>query len=307
MNRQSEAAGSLMFTVCTSTFDRADTLPRVYEGLKQQTFRSFEWLVMDDGSTDGTRDLVHSWVNEAPFPIRYFYQPNSGKHVSENRAAGFARGTFITVLDSDDSYLPTALETFASAWESIEPSEREEFVGIVALCADQEGSLIGDPFPSDLLDTTYTELRSKHRVAGDKAGCARIDVVRRFPFPVFEGERRPIEGLVYRRIAREYRCRCVNQIVKIVEYQPDGLSASGRRLWITSARTAKLYFLESLTDGDLGAGPRVRNYANHLRFALHAGLGRQSWIDSPSKFSWLVTAPLGTLLYLRDRVLERLL
>src|SRR5206468_11602872 len=68
--------------------------------------------------------------------------------------------------------------------------------------------------------------------------------------------------------------------------------SSGRRLWMMSPRTAKLYFLESLTDSDLGAEPRVRNYANHLRFALHAGLGRQSWIDSPSKFSWLVTAPL---------------
>jgi len=305
MNRQSEAGERVRFTVGTPTFDRADTLPRVYDSLKQQTFRSFEWLVIDDGSTDATRDLVHSWVNEAPFPIRYFYQPNSGKHVCENRAARLAQGTFMAILDSDDWYLPTALETFATAWDSIEPSEREGFIGIVAHCADPDGSLIGDTFPSDVLDTTYTELRSKYRVTGDKAGCGRIDVVRQFPFPVFEGERRPIEGLVYRRIAREYRCRCVNQIVKIVEYQPDGLSASVRRLWMTSARTAKLYYLESLTERDLGAGPLLWNYANHFRFALHAGLGRQSWIDSPSKFSWVVTAPVGTVLYLRDRVRER--
>lgn len=305
MSWQSDAGESFMFTVSTPTFDRAHTLPKAYESLRQQSLRNFEWLVIDDGSTDETRDLVHSWIDEAPFPIRYFHQPNSGKNVCENRAAQLARGVFLAILDSDDWYLPTALETFASAWDSIEPSEREGFVGVVAHCADPNGVLIGDSFPRDVLDTTYTELRGEYRVAGDKAGCGRIEVVRRFPFPVFEGEREHAGGVVYRRIAREYRARCVNQIVKINEYQPDGMSASGRRLWIASPRTHKLFHLESLIDSDLGASRRLRYYAHHLRFALHAGLGRQSWVDSPSKLLWLMTAPLGAALYLRDRLFER--
>jgi glycosyltransferase involved in cell wall biosynthesis len=294
-----------MFTVSTPTFDRAHTLRKAYESLRQQTFRSFEWLVIDDGSTDETRDLVRSWIKNASFPIRYFHQPNSGKNACENRAAQAARGRFLAILDSDDWYVPTALETFASAWDSIEPSKRQEFVGIVAHCADPDGVLIGDPFPRDVLDTTYTELRGKYRVAGDKAGCGRIDVVRRFPFPVFEGERQHAGGVVYRRIAREYRARCVNKIVKINEYQPDGMTASGRRLWLASPRTEKLALLESLIDSDLGASRRLRSYASHLRFALHAGLGRKSWTDSPSKLAWLVTAPVGIMLYLRDLVRER--
>jgi glycosyltransferase involved in cell wall biosynthesis len=296
---------TLLFTVNTSTFNRAHTLPRAYESLTQQTLQNFEWLVVDDGSTDGTRDLVRSWIEEAPFPIRYFYQPNAGQNVCENRAAQFARGALMASLDSDDWYVPTALETFARAWDSIDPTERDEFVGIVALCVNPNGSLIGTPFPQDVLDTTYTEMRNKYGVVGDKAGCSRTEVVRSFPFPVFEGERHPMPGIAYRRIAREYRARCVNQTVKVVDYQPDGIMAN-HRLWsIKSPRTMKLYFLESLTDKDIGTRERLWNYANYVRFSLHGRRCRESWGESPSKLAWLVTAPAGALAYARDRILER--
>ena len=239
MTLESQAHHDLLFTVVTPTFNRAHTLTRVYESLKRQTFQSFEWLVIDDGSTDETRERVRAWLESTHFPIRYFYQLNSGKGACENKAAELARGRLLAVLDSDDWYVPTALETFAIAWDSIDARERDRFVGIVALCVDPTGAVIGDRFPADVLDTTYTELRGKYRVSGDKAGCARIEIVRQFPFPVFAGERGAAEGTVYRRIAREYCCRCVNQVVKVTEYQADGLTASGRRSWISSPRTAK--------------------------------------------------------------------
>lgn len=296
---------TVLFTVNTSTFNRAHTLPRTYESLRQQTLRSFEWLVVDDGSTDGTEDLVRSWVKDSPFPIRYYHQPNAGQNVCENRAAQLARGTFLASLDSDDWYVPTALETFARAWDSINPSERDGFVGIVALCVDPSGSVIGTRFPQDVLDTDYIEMRKKYGVLGDKAGCARTEVVRRFPLPVFDGERHPMPGTVYRRIAREYRARCVNQTVKVVDYQPDGVMANHRRWSVESPRTMKLYFLESLTDDDIRTKDRLWNYANHFRFSLHAGLARQSWTESPSKLAWLLAAPAGAAAYVRDRVLER--
>jgi glycosyltransferase involved in cell wall biosynthesis len=296
----------VVFTVATPTFNRAHTLPRVYESLELQTFRSFEWIVIDDGSTDDTRDLVEHWTASASFPIRYFHQENSGKAAGENRAAELARGSLLAILDSDDWYATTALEDFADAWDSIPRTERGGFVGIVALCVDESGALIGDRFPSDVLDTDYIELRSRYGVRGDKSGCARLDVVRAFPYPIFEGERRgTFEGIVLRRIARQYRCRCVNRIVLHKEYQPGGVSASGGTLWVASPRSAKLSMLESLLDSDLGLRSRLLTYAHHFRFALHARLIRQSWHDSPSKLWWAASAPLGSAAYLRDRRRER--
>jgi glycosyltransferase involved in cell wall biosynthesis len=291
-----------MFTVATPTFNRAHTLPRVYESLERQTFRSFEWIVIDDGSSDGTKELVDAWISASTFPIRYAYQPNSGKAVGENRAAELARGRFLAILDSDDWYAPTALAVFASAWGAIPEADQPSFAGVVALCVDPDGVVVGDRFPADVLDTDYTELRSTYGVRGDKSGCTRLDVVRKFPYPVFEGERRAtFESTVLRRMAREYRCRCVNEVVLTKEYQPDGVTASGWSQRVASPRSAKLSMLESLRDRDLAMPARLENYAHHFRFAAHAGLLRESWADSPSKALWLATAPMGGALYVRDR------
>jgi glycosyltransferase involved in cell wall biosynthesis len=288
------------FTVFTPTFNRAHTLPRVYNSLRSQTFTDFEWLVVDDGSTDETRQLVGAWAREAPFPIRYFHQPNSGKHVADNFALREARGRFYATLDSDDWYLPNSLDRFLGVWNSIDAGRRNAFVGVVGLCADPSGAVIGSTFPDHVLDTTYTDLRWKHGVTGDNAGCARTDVVRRFPHPLIAGENLIIEALVLARIAREYQVRCVNEILRVTEYQLGGISDSGRR-FVENPRTTTRFFLEQLQNGHLHGKERLRAQANHARYALHARLLKGSLSDSPSKILWLVTLPVAVSLYLRDR------
>ena len=292
------------FTVFTATFNRAHTLPRVYDSLRAQTLTDFEWLVVDDGSTDGTRELVAGWAEEAAFPIRYFHQENSGKHVAENVAVREAHGRFTATLDSDDWYAPDALESFLAAWESIPAAERDSFVGAVGLCADPTGAVIGMPFPADPLDTTYTDLLLRHRITGDKAGFGRTDVARDYRFPVIPGETLIIELLVYSRLARHYRIRCVNKVVKIVEYQAAGLSATTprRNEFVRNPRTATLFFREQLDVPNLPPRAVARAHANHTRYALHAGLGRQSLRDSPSKMLWVLTLPLAAAAYVRDRI-----
>ncbi len=290
------------FTVFTPTFNRAHTLPRVFESLDCQTFRDFEWLVVDDGSTDDTRSLIEEWRRAMPFPIRYLYQRNSGKHVADNLATRSARGRFIATLDSDDWYLPIALERFLAVWSSIPVDDQDGYVGVAALCSTPDGKLIGRRFPKDVLDTTYRELSAKLGVTGDKAGFGRTEVVRDFPFPVFEGETLILESLVYGRIARSYRLRCVNEILMIKEYQAAGLSADTRSDFASNPRTSKLYFLEQLLVGDGGEARLLSAYANHTRFALHAMATGQSFRDVPSKLRWLLTFPVALLVHLRDRI-----
>lgn len=292
------------FTVFTPTFNRAHTLPRVYESLKGQTFTDFEWLVVDDGSTDGTRELIERWLSEAPFRVRYFYQPNSGKHVADNLSVREALGRFHATLDSDDWYLPHALETFISVWETIDPAEREQFVGVVGLCAAPSGAVIGTPFPADPLDTNYSEAYSRHRVVGDKAGMGRVDVVRRFPHPVIPNEKLTIESIAYQRIARDYRIRCVNKILKVNDYRPGGLSSRSRENFRQNPRTAKLFFRQQL-DEPSNIAPRARFYAQHTRYSLHAGALLESLRESPSKLLWILTLPLSIFLWARDHMMPR--
>lgn len=292
-------------SVFTPTYDRAHVLGRVFESLLEQTCLDFEWLIVDDGSTDGTRELVREWLDHAPFPIRYFHQENSGKHVADNRAVAEAHGTLISTVDSDDWYVPQAVERFLEIWDSIPASQRDSFSSGVALCARPDGTVIGTPFPADVLDTTYAELRTVHRVSGDKAGFGRVDVVRKYPFPVFVGERLVPEGIQYARMGRRYRMRCVNEVLKIVDYQVAGLSDRMGELLQTNPRTAMLLEREVLLDGSDSWFDQFRSHAQLSRYALHARRPVDVLRMSPSKLLGVLGAPAGAALYARDRLRGR--
>ena len=172
-----------MFTVLTATYNRAHTLGRVWESLRAQTLHAFEWVVVDDGSTDGTADLVRGWTAQAPFPVRYLRQENKGKHVAVNRGVEAAAGEMIVILDSDDACLPTALERFAFHWRSIPMERRNEFYAVVCHCADPRGLRVGDPFPAHVVDARGLDARYLWKVRGEKWGTVRTDLMRAFPLP----------------------------------------------------------------------------------------------------------------------------
>ena len=114
-----------------------------------QTCRDFEWIVIDDGSSDKTAALVREWQREARFPITYRYHANRGKHVSVNQAVALARGELFLIADSDDRFFPEAMELFKESWEQIPVKRRLEFTGVTGLCTYDDGKIVGDYFPSD--------------------------------------------------------------------------------------------------------------------------------------------------------------
>src|SRR5271168_5258315 len=119
-----------LITVFTATYNRAHTINRVYDSLRLQTLRDFEWLVVDDGSMDGTVELVAGWTRLADFSIRYLRQDHAGKHFAHNRMLKEARGRFMVVLDSDDAFVPDALHKLMCAWNSIPEHERHTFYSV---------------------------------------------------------------------------------------------------------------------------------------------------------------------------------
>src|SRR4028119_2117569 len=219
-----------LFTVFTPTYNRAHTLHRVYDSLKAQTYRDFEWLIVDDGSTDDTKQLVEQWQKEANFPIRYIYQENAGKHVACNRGVREAKGELFLTFDSDDACVPEALERFKYHWDSIPEDKRDNFSAVTALCVDQDGKLVGNTFPFDITDSNSIEIHTKYNSFGDKWGFQRTEVLKEFPFPEFPGEKFIAEGIVWNRLSSKYQTRYVNEKLKIVEYREDGITASSARM-----------------------------------------------------------------------------
>jgi glycosyltransferase involved in cell wall biosynthesis len=222
---------SYRFTVLTPTYNRASTLPRVYAGLKAQTFRDFEWLIVDDGSSDGTGDLVRGWQAEAPFEIRYFCQENAGKHVAMNMGVREASGELFVSLDSDDAALPHALERFDKHWRDIEASpEAGRFSAVTGLAQHPDGTLIGTRFPQDVFDSDSVESRLRYKVKGDKWGFQATEIMREHPFPKAPDGSFVPEGIIWYEIARNYKTRYVNEpLLNVWTEGTDRLTNTPRR------------------------------------------------------------------------------
>jgi glycosyltransferase involved in cell wall biosynthesis len=284
----------------------------VYKSLLEQTFRDFEWLIVDDGSTDGTETLVKQWQQEAEFPIRYYWQPNSGKHVAFNRAVERAMGELFVGLDSDDWLAPNALERMLHHWQSIPPDLREGYVGVAGLCAYSDGKIVGTSFPQDVFDADAVTIRTLYRVEGDKFGMNRTDVLRQFPFPEDLG-RFVTEAIVWRRIARQYKERYVNEIFAYKEYQEGGLTDRGNplralRLRVESAPAMRLAAREfaEMPHGMVPLRGRLKAYANFVRWSLHSGVGILRQVkEAQHKQLVLCVLPLGIVRYLKDKQLLR--
>ncbi len=252
----------MRFTVLTTTYNRAHILGRVHESLCAQTFRDFEWLIVDDGSTDGTKDLVSSW--KPFFPIRYFWKPNGGKHTAMNLGVSVAGGEFALFFDSDDRCIPKTLERFDYHWRQIPNPSR--FANLSCLCCSPDGSIVGKPYPAVCVDAfTFTE-QLRYRSC-ERWGINRTDVLREFPWP--EGERFVPEGLVWNRISRKYAARFFNEPLRI--YYEDGLDSLSRKndRRASSPKSAMAYYRELA----LSPAPillRLRAVINYCRFAAHA-------------------------------------
>ncbi len=297
------ATASPTITVLTPSYNRAHTLPRLHESLVAQSFRDFEWVIVDDGSDDDTEPLAQSWMAAGGLEIRYRRQANKGKHVALNRGIEIARARFTTMVDSDDWLPPDSLERMLAWWDSIEADRRHLFSGVIGLCSDETGAIIGDRYPSEPFDCDPVELAYVYRISGDKHGMLRTEVLREFPFPFEEGRGFVSEALVWNRMALRYVERHVNEVFRIVEYQSDGLTSRARELMIESAAASRQFFLEELLlPHDLSRRQRSRSLANYVRFSFHARVGLPGQSRSvPSRAGWAALLPLGLGLYLRDR------
>ena len=211
-------------TIFTPSYNRAHTLSRLFESLREQTVHDFEWLVVDDGSTDETGTLIGGLTERAPFPVRYYRQDNAGKHVATNRGVELASGAVFWTVDSDDWLLPDSVERLLNHWSQV--SDRPHFAAVTGLCQDPEGTVIGSLLPAEVVDSNSLELTYRYRVRGDMAGFTRTSVMRDFPFP--EGDFNFVpEGIVWNQIAEHFQTRYVNEPVLVVDYQLDGITMGG--------------------------------------------------------------------------------
>lgn len=294
-----------VFTVFTPTYNRAHTLYRVYQSLQQQTFTDFEWLIVDDGSTDDTPALIENWQKQAPFSIRYYHQNNAGKHMAFNKGVLLAAGAYFLPIDSDDGFVPSALEEMWYWWLQIPENQRLAYTGIVTLCQFENGKICGDYFSHSPLDTNALELRYVHKKRGETWGFHRTEILKQYPFPKDENVRFIPENVVWDVIATKYKIRCINAPLRIF-YQD-----SGNQLTKSSpARKASVkdYFLLMLNRDwhyFINDPTSITKWALlYVRYSLHAKdwrfLSMRQYQHAGAFVLMLLTTVPGILLYSLD-------
>lgn len=209
-----------MITIFTPTYNRAYRLPNLYESLKRQTCKDFEWLVVDDGSADNTSDLFNEWQQENDFPIRYQYQENGGKHRAINQGLKLAKGHLFFIVDSDDSLPENAIATI----KRYEDKCTNKIGGLCFRKYDIRRQYKGPSFPLNEFESNSIELSTKYNISGDKAEIFRTDILQQYPFPEYNGETFVPEALIWYRIAEKYQLYCIDAVVYNFEYLEDGLT-----------------------------------------------------------------------------------
>ena len=263
----------MRFTVFTPAYNRGYIIEQLYDSLCRQTFRDFEWVVVDDGSTDNTEEVMQQLMaRDHFFPIVYHKQPNGGKHRAWNRGVELASGELFFGCDSDDYLTDDALEIADRIEQSIPEDEKGSFAGICGLRGSRENQMLGTSFEgAGYMDITYLE-REKNRVKGDKTEIMYTSVWKKYPYHEFEGENFLTEATALIRMADDgLKMRYFNQIVKFTEYLPDGLTANSWSRFMSSPRGYGLYIHQQIEHGLLRGKRKwraVANYYNQLHDSL---------------------------------------
>lgn len=258
----------MRITVFTPTYNRGYIIEKLYDSLKKQSFNDFEWIVVNDGSTDDTDEIFAQILkNDNDFPINYIKTINGGKHRAINIGVKQAKGELFFIVDSDD-YLPeNALERIDSIECTIESLQKKEFAGVCGLKAHMDGSIVGTTFNGDILDITSLQ-RSAHRVDGDKAEVFYTEVLRKYPFPEYKNENFMTECVVWDKIANDgLKLRFFNEKIYCCEYLPDGLTANSRKSFESTPKGHGLYVYQSILYGKIKGLRKWEEYLNY--YYLH--------------------------------------
>lgn len=215
-------------TILTPSFNRGGGIQRLYASLEAQTEKDFEWLIVDDGSTDETAHVVRKIRETATFPIRYIYKENGGKHTALNVGIKAIESELTFIVDSDDTITPDAVKTILRYHSRYE--DEHNLCGYSFLRAFPDGKINGSEFNPNEWIASYIESRiNADDTMADKAEVFLTCCLKEFPFPEYPGERFLGEDIVWVRMARKYNMVHINEIIYIGDYQVDGLTKNRRK------------------------------------------------------------------------------
>lgn len=290
-----------MITVFTPTYNRAYILPKLYESLCAQTDKDFEWLVVDDGSTDETSSLLEKWKREKQININYHHKENGGLNSAYNFAVSLTNNEIFFRVDSDDSVRCNAIEEIKKNWHLAK--DKEKICGLVFLSVFKDGQIVGKHPFDKTTESNFFEYRNKFGATGDRAEVIKTAVLKKYPFPKFGNEKFCPEGLMWNRIAKDYNAVYLNIPIYEREYIEDSITTNVVSTLKRNSIGATTYYSELLN-----MNPKffyfIKNSLLFWRYAFFNKKGIIENLKAVPRRSWFFILPsLGILLI--DRIKGR--
>lgn len=288
----------MMITVLTPTFNRGGGLQSLWNSLQKQTVKDFEWLVVDDGSTDGTKNLITQLQEKSDFPIRYIYKNNGGKHTALNVGIQTICSELTFIVDSDDCVTDDAIESILKIHKKYRA--QNNICGYAFLRAFPDGKVNGKKFDVDEKIGSYIDVRVNGDDTGaDKAEVFKTHCLKEFPFPEYPNEKFLGEDLVWVRMARKYEMVHINKAIYVGNYLEDGLTNNRRKHNIASP-IGCMHRAEEFMESDLKTRYRIKGGLQYIVYGRFAGVEVVDLIrKSRHKILATVCIPGGLLLYAR--------
>lgn len=291
-------------TVFTPTFNRADLLKKCYESLLTQNYKNFEWLIIDDGSTDDTVSVVNEISNVKKMNIRYFYKENGGKHSAINFGVNNANSNIFFLLDSDDVLSENSLELINQNWKNV---ESEQFCGITGLSKYKDGAIIGDRFLNNYWEVSFADVYLKYGLKGDKAVCFKTDILKQYPFPEKENIRFVFEAVVWHEMAKKYNVLALNEVFQVKEYLKQGLTDSSYKKWYVRSLAFSYFNLIKNKTYSFQKYPKAY-FWNFIYLGINSRLSKTSYfedLNSWEKIMYLIFYPRAYYSYINMKNLMK--
>ena len=216
-------------TVFTPTYNRAYLLPQLYKSLTEQTSKAFTWIIVDDGSTDDTGSLVSGWINEQVIDIVYIKQENGGKMKAHNVGVEHTKTELFVCVDSDDWLVPTSVEMIINEWSKLSQESKSRIAGIIAYRGKNEYEVMETAFPTGCSESGLYQLYEAG-FRGETTLIFKTEIIKRYPFPIIEGEKFITEAYIYDQIDWKYSYYLLPVIIIVCEYRNDGLTRNSLKL-----------------------------------------------------------------------------
>lgn len=230
VNREVFVKGdNMQLTIFTPTYNREKYLTRLYKSLVNQSNNNFEWVIVDDGSTDSTTELVEKFIKEKILSIRYFKQENLGKHVAHNKGVELCKTELFFCVDSDDYLTSNCVEVCLKAWN--EEENLNSITGIVALRGYSNGEVMGNFMPQKIKKSTLSDLYNIYEKKGETALILKTEHLKNNLFPIFKEEKFLSEEILYNKLDSIAPLKVINKIIYIMEYLDGGLTKNYIKMW----------------------------------------------------------------------------